>query len=465
LASKPIYKEKNYQMKKYYILTILAIATLVGCDKKLDVSPAQSISQDEALLTEGDVLVTLVGAYDGFQGVSAYGGEIMLLNELIGNRDDIRFTGTFAGLSDAYRLEMTANNTFATAIWAQCYNVINRCNNVLSALDKVTSSASTKNRVEGEALFIRATMYFELVRLFAKTWGDGNNATNPGVPLVLTPTKSITATDYKARNSVAEVYQLVIADLVKAEGLLPATNTIYAAKNAAAAVLSRVYLMQGDYGNARDAAHRVISSNRHTLSPTFGGLWYTFINNAGNSPSEYIFSMKVTTQDGTNALNTYFGVNAGAGTAGRGDCKIFPAHLAKYQAGDARGSYFQVVGGNNYTRKHLDRYGNVAIARLAEMHLTRAEANFRLGTNLGATPLEDVSLIRGRAGLTTSSVDLNSILNERYLETAFEGNRLHDIKRTRGSQSGTPWNSPKMILPIPQREIDVNSNLVQNEGY
>jgi starch-binding outer membrane protein, SusD/RagB family len=453
-------------MKKYLITAFVLAVLAIGCDKKLDIAPTQSIAQDLALLTEGDVLVTLIGAYDGLQSTAALGGDIMLMNELIGNRDDIRFTGTFAGLSDAYRLEMTASNTYALGIWNQAYNTINRCNNVLSAIDKVTSSATTKNRVEGEALFIRAALYFELVKLFAKTWGDGSNQTNPGVPIVLTPTKSITEADYKPRSSVADVYQLVITDLTKAESLLPASNSIYATKNAAAAVLSRVALMQGDYASARDAAHRVIASARHTLAATFGGLWYTFLNNAGNSPSEYIFSMKVTTQDGANGLNTFFGINAGAGTAGRGDCKIFPAHLAKYEAGDARGAYFAVVGGNNYTRKHLDRYGNVCIARLGEMYLTRAEANFRLGTSIGQTPLNDVNLIRNRSLLgNLLTVDLNAILKERYLETAFEGNRLQDIKRTRGTQSGTAWNSPKMILPIPQREIDVNNKLVQNEGY
>jgi starch-binding outer membrane protein, SusD/RagB family len=454
--------------KNYFIISAIFLLTAVitGCDKRLDVLPTQSIAQEKALETEKDVLVTLVGAYDGLQNTAAWGGDIMLLSELTGNRDDIRFTGTFAGLSDAYRLEITSNNGFAAGIWAQAYNIINRCNNVLSALDKVTSSASVRNRVEGEALFIRASMYFELVRLFAKTWGDGNNSSNPGVPLVLTPTTAITQTDFRSRSSVSDVYQNILTDLTKAKNLLPASNTIYATKNAAFSILSRVALMQGDYAAARDAADSVIASNRHTLSPTFGGLWFTFLNNAGNSPSEYIFSMKVTAQDGANGLNTYFGVNAGTGTAGRGDCKIFAAHIAKYETGDARKAYFSVVGGNNYTRKHLDRFGNVPVVRLAEMYLTRAEANFRLGTSLGDSPLNDVNRIRNRSGLANLlSVDLNAILNERYLETAFEGGRLHDIRRTRGSQSGTAWNSPKLILPIPQREMDINKNLTQNEGY
>ncbi|MFY8004978.1 MAG: RagB/SusD family nutrient uptake outer membrane protein, partial [Chitinophagaceae bacterium] len=332
-------------MKKTIInCLMLGVVVLAACNKKLDIKPFQSIDQETAISTEKDVVVTLIGAYDGLQSTAALGGDIMLMNELIGNNDDIRFTGTFAGLSDAWRLEMVADNTYALGIWAQAYNTINRCNNVLSGLDKVTSSTATRNRIEGEALFIRSILYFELVRLFGKTWGDGNNATNPGVPLVLTKTTGITDADYRPRNSVQEVYQQVIADLTKAESLLPNTNTIFAAKNAAAAVLSRVYLQQGDYANARDAASRVIASGRNPLAATFPGLWFTFMTNSGNSPAEYIFSMIVTTQDGTNGLNTFFGTNAGAGTAGRSDCKINNSHLAKYETGDAR-RYFITLSG------------------------------------------------------------------------------------------------------------------------
>ncbi|HMP93581.1 MAG TPA: RagB/SusD family nutrient uptake outer membrane protein, partial [Phnomibacter sp.] len=255
-------------MRKLLYIT-LAVSTLAACDKKLDLAPRQSIAQDLALRTEGDVKVTLIGAYDGMQSTLVYGGDFMTLSELTGNIENIRFTGTFAGLSDAYRTEMTANNTFARDTWAQAYNVINRTNNVLSALDKVTSSTAERNRIEGEALYIRASMYFELVKLYAKAWGDGNNASNPGVPLVLTPTTSITEADYRARNSVAEVYTKVIEDLTKAEGLVPASNGIYVTKNAAAAQLARVYMQQANYAAARDAANRVITSGRHTLATNF----------------------------------------------------------------------------------------------------------------------------------------------------------------------------------------------------
>ena len=440
---------------------------LVACADKLDVQPTQTIAAGQALVTEGDLNATLIGAYDGVQSATLYGGEIMVLNDLTGNSTDIQFTGTFAGLSDAYQGQMVANNSFATGTWNAAYNSINRCNNVLANLDKITSSAANKNRAEGEALFLRSSMFFELVRLFAKYPGDGDMNTNPGVPLVLTPTSVVDASSNVARNTVKEVYDKVIADLTKAESLLPSSNSRYANKWAAAAMLSRVHLMLGNYAQARDAADRVINGSGRSLTSVFSSLWFTYINLGGTTPGEYLFFIKVTNQDGVNAINTYFGRTIGSipGTAGRSDCKIRASHIAQYEAGDQR-NYFILSGGFNYTRKHLDRFGDVPVIRLAEMFLTRAECNQRLGTSVGAAPLDDVNRIRTRAGLASlSAVTLSDILKERYLELAFEGHNMPDKKRLRLNVGSFAWNSPKLIFPIPQREMDVNKNLKQNEGY
>lgn len=458
----------NKTINKYLAAILFTSVLATACEKRLDVFPYQSISDDKALLSEGDVKVTLVGAYDGAQAVTVYGGDIMVMNELIGNGENINFTGTFAGLSDAYKAQMNANNSNALGTWSASYSAINRVNNVLSAVDKVTSSTANKNSIEGQALFLRGSIYFELVRLFAKSVGDGDYATNPGVPLVLTPTGNVTDADYKARATVKAVYDQVIADLVKAESLLPSTNGVYATKWSAAAQLSRVYLALKNYTEAGAAANRVITGSGKTLATEVGKNWFTFINNGGTTPGEYLFSMKVTAQDGVNALNTYFGrtISTIAGTAGRSDCKIRPAHIAQYEDGDVRKTYFELSGGNYYTKKHLDRFGDVPVIRLSEMYLTRAEANQRNGTAVGASPLSDVNAIRTRAGLPAlSAVTLADILKERKLELAFEGQFLPDAKRTQTAVGTLAWNSPKLILPIPQREMDVNKQLVQNEGY
>lgn len=447
------------------LLLALTSVTITGCEKRLDIAPYQSIAEDLALNTEGDVLVTLVGCYDGIQSAATLGGEIMVLNDLIGNSTNINFTGTFAGLNDAWNGLMVSNNSFAASTWSSSYNTINRCNNVLNAVDKVTSSVAKKNSVEGEALFIRATLYFELVRLYAKAIGDGDANSNPGVPLVLTPTRGVTEADYKPRSSVQAVYTQIVTDLTRAESILPSSNGFYANKWAAAAMLARVQLMQKNFAAARDAANRVIAGSGRSLNTDFTRLWYTMINNGGVMPTEYLFGVKVTTQDGTNAINTYFGRTITPGTAGRSDCKIRPAHVALYEAGDRR-NFFVLSGGSFYTQKHLDRFGDVPVIRLAEMFLTRAECNFRSSTTVGATPLADVNTIRTRAGLAPlTTLTLNNITRERFLELAFEGHNLPEAKRLQTNVGSFAWNSPKLIMPIPQREMDVNKKLVQNEGY
>jgi len=455
--------------KKVFIYSLALSAGLfftVGCNNKLDVQPTQSIDESLALSTSRDVEVTLIGCYDALQDIDVYGGAFQYAPELLGNSGELGFGGTFQNLLEMYNKEITKANVTAAATWRDSYVTINRCNNVLSALDKVDEDK--RGRIEGEARFIRGSVYFELVKLFAKTWGDGDNASNPGVPIVLTPTRVVTEANDISRNSVAEVYAQVLEDLTAAKTLLPETNTIYATKYAASAQLSRVYLMQSNFQGARDEANEVITSGQFTLAPNFESLYNTFLNNGGSNPAEFIFAITVTQQDGVNDLNTFYGTTISdiPGTSGRGDIRILPKHISLYEPGDVRGTFFITPTNNTFTRKYLDTFGNIIVFRLAEMYLTRAEANFRLGTAIGATPLADINVIRTRAKLKPlTTVTLESILKERHLELAFEGHTLYDIKRNKGNVGTLPYNSPKLILPIPQREIDVNPKLVQNEGY
>jgi starch-binding outer membrane protein, SusD/RagB family len=473
-------------MKKYIIKNIfLALPFLTlpfACQDRLDVIPLQSQSSELGLKTEGDLVGTLIGAYDGLQETDSYGGDIQLLSDIWANRYYLRFRGTFTGLSQIALITtesdiIPVDNAWARDMWANAYRTINICNLVLENLDLSEGSIRATSSVEGEALFIRGSLYFELVRLYGKTWMDGNPIENLGVPLILNSTSFIESElsnmNYPARATVAQVYAQAKADLTNAANLLPATNQHYATKWAALAQLSRLALMQGDFEAALDASNQVIESNEYSLAPEFNNLFYNFINFGGVAPSEYIFYMRMTQQDGTNGLNTYYGqtVSSIPGTAGRGDLDVQSNFINLHETDDVRKDFFLVTN-RRLTQKHLDRYGHVPVIRLAEMYLTRAEANFRLGTSIGDSPVNDVNTIRIRAGLPNLvTVDLEEILNERTIELAFEGQRLHDIKRTMGNTSGTnntngpAWNSPRLILPIPQRETDVNKNLVPNEGY
>ena len=198
--------------KSIYIFLILLFA---ACDKELDVKPTQSIDEANALATAQDVKVTLTGAYDGLADGDVYGGGFQFTSELVADDREVRFIGTFVGQDEMWRKAMTAGNTQVLATWRDAYVAINRANNVLSALDKL--DADDKSQVEGEARLIRGAAYLGLINLFGKAWGDGDQNSNPGVPLVTMPTRVITDEDNRPRASVAAIYAQILEDFTKAE--------------------------------------------------------------------------------------------------------------------------------------------------------------------------------------------------------------------------------------------------------
>lgn len=455
---------------------LVGVTTLIvgGCDSQLAINPTNTIDASASLESSQGVQVALTGAYDGTALGGVFGGQVMYDAELLADDDEVFFAGTFLSVDEVFRKAMIPVNGNAEVAWRDSYVTINRANNVLSALTKVEEME--RGRVEGEALFIRGSVYFELVKKFGKFWGDGDNATNPGVPIVLEPTTTVSDKDNRARASVAEVYTRVIDDLTKAESVLPAgSNGIRANKSMAAAMLARVYLSQGRFAEARDAANRVIASaNGYRLATTFAD---AFNENSSGFGNECVYRLAIIetditgTNSGVNQMNRFF---APGGSGGRGDIRVQAKHLALYDTTDARYRFFVTAAGQRFTRKYastgnatIDQYIDIPVIRIAEMYLTRAECNARLNASTGAAPIDDVNRIRRRVGLTDlTSVDLAAILRERRLELAFEGQRLWDLKRTRTNVNAQfPWNSPKLIFPIPQREMDTNKQLVQNPGY
>ena len=447
-------------------MLITAIAFVaVSCEKELDITPTQSIDENEALLTSSDVEAALVGAYSDLGDGSIYGGTMFVMSELLANSSALNWTGTFQGLTQIYNKAIPVDNGFVRDAWLDAYQTINDVNNVLSAVDVVLPNR--KERVEGEAKFIRGALYFDLVRFYAKAWNDGDPAQNDGVPLILTPTRApLDETSQKSRDKVAAVYAQVIKDLTEAESLLPEDNGVFASSYTAAAMLARVHLQKRDYASAAAAADRVIASDEYSLEENYADV---FPFNGSNttediaSPeNETIFAIQVTNAQGVNDFNTYFS------TLGRGDIDITEEHIDLYEPDDQRLEIFYEDGGYR-TGKFDMVYANVSIIRLAEMYLIRAEANFRLGsTATNVAPVADINLIRERARLkpyTAAQLTLDKIIKERKIELAFEGFALHDAKRLEESVGSLPWNSPKLVFPIPDRERKVNSNLTQNEGY
>ncbi len=443
-------------MKLIKNISILLIALLLSsCEDKLELEPRQSISIDVATSTPENIKSILIGAYASATG--SHDGTIHIASDLLGNTNQVNWNGTFDTWREMFNKELTATNGEAFSIYRDAYNVIGDVNTVLANLDKFTD-ASDKNRVEGEARFLRGLNLFDMVRLYGKPYVSGTTNNQLGVSIILTP-PSINIK--QPRNTVEECYTQIIEDLTKAYNLLPANNGIYADKYTAQAILARVYLQMQDYVKARDAANDVIMNSGHSLvMSSFADVFDTDTNN-----SEYIFSWFVNEQEGANISVLHYATEELGGRGG--DISVTDAYVAKFDsATDERASFFYFFGGERLTSKFTRQFANTQIIRLAEMYLIRAETNFRENTTVGDTPINDVNLIRGRSSATVfTTLTLPVILNERELELGFEGFFLHDAKRTQSNVGGLAYDNDKLVLPIPRAALDANDLLEQNPGY
>ncbi|GAB3272069.1 RagB/SusD family nutrient uptake outer membrane protein [Larkinella harenae] len=457
-------------MKNIIIKAVFSLALgLTACDNRLDLQPTQSIDAATALSTEEDVESAIIGAYGHLGNGALYGTNLNLLAELQGGENYITWRGTFVSFREVYFKTTQAINTDVERTWLRAYAAINTVNNVLEALDKV-QTAETKARLEGEARFIRGIMYFELVRFYALPWGATADNSQPGVPLILKATLTQEqAAQTAPRNTVAQVYAQAIDDLTKAISLLPEDNGTRADKHAAQAFLARVYLQQSDYAKALTAANTVIESGMYRLNPSVTAAF------RNRNTSESIFEIQQNDQNNAGTSNDglttlYASLPVNGVNIGRGDVQVNTPFVNSYDSTDARRTELFYIGykGVNryYTGKFTDFGANIPVIRLAEMLLVRAECNLRLNSAVGATPAADLNAVRQRAGVAPiAAPTIQNVLQERVYELAFEGLRIHDIKRTRSKTGDFNWNDPKLVLPIPKREVDANSQLVQNPGY
>src|SRR5882757_5729948 len=257
-------------MKKLlYISTFAAFIFIApSCSKKLDVLPQNSVTPDQ-IKTSADVEALLFGAYERLQNYGAFGEQFMLVPDLMATTDQVIWVGTYPQYKDIQRHRVISTNYVAGTLWGNGYTTIDIVNTVLDKLSLVDSS--DRATVQGEALFIRGTIYFELVGIFGKPFSDGAAATNLGVPIVLAPTYSYDSTKGKpSRATVAAVYAQAIKDLTAAIAVLPSSNgngraDLFSAKG----ILSRVYLNMQDYKNAAIQANDVIQSGNFSLTDTY----------------------------------------------------------------------------------------------------------------------------------------------------------------------------------------------------
>jgi tetratricopeptide (TPR) repeat protein len=478
-----IMKNIFFQSKKWLLILPVLLA-LFACDDKLDLKPQQSIDASTALNTPENIKTALVGAYLQARESSIFGSQFNEFSELLAATSDLSFIGTYEEPRELIQKEITVTNSYVENCWIDAYELINICNTLLDESTlAVLETDEDRNLVEGEARFLRGWVMFEITRLFGLPYEQGVENSQPGVPIVLTPTWDVEDAIEVSRNTVEACYDQAIADLTSARDLLPEDNGVYATTWSASAVLARLYLQQGNYASAATEANEVIESGLfsladHPVKP---------FNIEGSSP-EVIFALQNNVASNTPWLTVMY---ASLNGMGRGDYDIQPGFLTRFDPADLRGMlqtatessftidditmmYYIGVGtilnnGGINTSKWGDYYANIPLIRLAEMYLIRAEANFEKGGSpIGPnTPTQDINLVRARslAPTYTGPVTQAQIRNERYLELCWEGHRLHDLKRWNSNIGSLPYDAGNLILPIPFREIEVNSLLVQNPWY
>ena len=444
-------------MKKPYTLLIILLL-ISGCDDNLNIDPTDAFTPETLLEDPQNLDRLLLGSY-AF-AVFDHAGDIQTVSELLANEGNLAFRGTFSELFQFDRKEVLATNGFTRFLWANGYRAINLSNIVLENLELIDDPL-IKAKLEGEAKFFRGLHYFEMARYFALPYEAGSSNSQLGIPMVFDAVTDVSQISFPSRNTLEEVYNQLLIDLQDAINLLPPDNAFRADQYAAQALLARVYLQQGQFAAARDAAHDVIQNSGHVLASDLASAF-----NNDMDGIEDVFAWQITPQDGDNIYNNLWATLEFGGRSNTADVTVEPGFFGLFSGTDDRANFFYSGNGTVVSSKWQSQFANVPFIRIAEMHLIRAESNFREGSNLGLAPEDEINALRARSNAAPiAGVTLQDILEERQRELAFEGHRFHDAKRLQEAIVGFPYDAPNLVMPIPQDDIDTNPNLVQNPGY
>ncbi|MET0394843.1 MAG: RagB/SusD family nutrient uptake outer membrane protein, partial [Chitinophagaceae bacterium] len=391
--------------------------------------------------------------------------------------------------------------------YAQAYIAIQNANAVLYAVDKglITQEKDaefndlTKARVMGEAYFIRAVAHFELVRLYGHQYGFASSAANSGIVLRTQPTIHVKGkADLQGvkRATVEEVYQQVISDLKNAEEMMPTVplRRGRATRYAAAAYLARVYFQMNDYANALTEINKVIGSTPGVIetefklirSPVTGAINASQANanvaaafktsGTGVKSTENIFDLVSLATFSVNNVMSRKYYRTTAINPHLAISKVYITEAAFANNDGRKAALIAAANGMSFSKKYDQSLMNIPVIRSAELLLDRAEINALAGNTEAAT--KDINLVRDRAipayninTVIAADKILEEVRRERIRELAFEGDRLHDLRRRqadigpgdRVSVAPVAWNSNALLFRIPAAEVVASGgSVVQN---
>lgn len=467
----------NISLPAFIILFVFA-----GCSKDFtDKKPNDAIAISTALSTEANLANAMNGVYSEMRAVGVYGRDFPVIGDLMADNSFIETKNSNRYLTQYNYTFIAADGVF-DGIWKNCYTTIMRANQIINA----DITGGNVKAIKAQAYGVRGLMYFKLVNLYARPYTDDPNSL--GVPIVLT----YDPYNLPTRSKVGDVYTQIISDLKAGFADGPAyTKSVTLSKYAIEGLLARVYLYMGDNTNAKSAAVDVITNGGFTL------LTPSDFNNYWSDPSGRQDKLETLFEIDADVVNNN-GFNDLGGIYENGYQDIYASSQldSLFDSTDVRNSLFiqgntksgaSAVLVNKYPNAANDNRDNIKVMRLSEVYLIAAEASLPANEPDAKMYVNDLVVQRDptSAGYTSSGAALLSdIVQERRKELAFEGDRFFDLNRlkqtiTRVQNLGSiqtgpgnvnlvvPYTDYRRIAPIPQSEIQANSNIAsqQNPGY
>lgn len=492
-------------MKKFFYIVLLLTAVTVGCSR-LDLVPISQKSTAGFYQTETHINQALIGVYNGLRTAWVTSQGSYMLTE---SRSDNTFQGQAYNDGPISRFEVTPDLPILNTVWSNYYSYIQRCNEILEALEGIDITPETRQQYEGEARFARGLFYFDLVRLF-------------GAVPVVTHTLTIDESYQVNRGTVADVYAQIESDLLAAVDYLPENytteNTGRATTWAARGYLGKVYLFMSGFPlqanrweEARIRFKEVIDADRFEFFSNYASIY----DQGNEGGKQQVFSIPfLAGQNGNgnpfptrNASNDVAPISFEEGGIpfGGSPFNLFLSNsiLDAYEPGDLRkeasvlSSWRHKSGETITTLPTTKKYQNGPVVQAndwdidwialsyTDVLMMYAEVLNELGYQTDGEAISILNNVRERAGLEPKNA--TEVPNqeafrqwmeaERRVEFAFENLRWFDLVRTDRALDvmrdflndyglgGNVKSKDQYIYPIPQAVLNMTPHLGQNPGY
>lgn len=498
------FKSVNMKSLKHILTLMVALFLVTSCsDDFLNLSPISSRNVEDFYSNEEELNQALTGIYSTLQSTQASYSAQLLSEERSDNSHESQL---FYDHRSILHFNTTSDNTQIEPIWINLYEGIYRSNILLEKIEGVEfEDAALKDRMIGEAKFIRALLYFDLVRYFG------------GVPTT-TSTLTIDEAFDKGRDSIEGVYNIIVADLQDAISKLPESysgaDVGRATSHAARALLARVYITRSGYPlgtneweQARDLLSQVIQSGQYQFMANYSDIFD--ISNENGPQTVFAVQFDATALGEGNPVPTRHApnqINRSVLASGGSPFRPWPTQdlIDSYEEGDVRledtislepwlDTNGNLVDDSPWVHKFIsgtpgsqDTWSvNWMVIRYTDVLMMYAEALNELGYTADGEAFQILNDVRMRAGLAPkTSADVTNqeafrdwLMEERRHEFAFENLRWHDLVRTdtgvdvmraffeKVGRDPSVITRDKYIYPLPARAVQTNPAITQNPGY